>query len=51
MDLKCEQPDFLNGQIKWIVKNDTALENTRYLISNDNRTLTVINATENDSGE
>ncbi|XP_026146675.1 adhesion G protein-coupled receptor F5-like [Carassius auratus] len=50
VDLKCEQPGFLNGQIKWIVKNDTALDNTRYLVSNDNRTLTVINATENDSG-
>ncbi|KAL1253903.1 hypothetical protein QQF64_016132 [Cirrhinus molitorella] len=51
VDLNCTQPDFANGQIKWTVdNNDPALDNTRYLLSNDNRILTVKNASESDSG-
>lgn len=50
--LNCTQTEFANGQIKWTVDDkDPALNKTRYLISPDNRTLTVINATEQDSGE
>ncbi|KTF74039.1 hypothetical protein cypCar_00037253 [Cyprinus carpio] len=49
--LNCTQTEFANGQIKWTVDDkDPALNKTRYLISPDNRTLTVINATEQDSG-
>ncbi|XP_016322997.1 uncharacterized protein LOC107673702 [Sinocyclocheilus anshuiensis] len=52
VDLNCIQPDFAKGQIKWTVDNkDPALDNTRYLLSNDNRTLTVKNANESDSGQ
>ncbi len=52
MDLNCIQPDFAKGQIKWTVDNeDPALDNTKYLLSNGNRTLTVKNASESDSGE
>ncbi|XP_058610952.1 adhesion G protein-coupled receptor F5-like [Onychostoma macrolepis] len=51
VDLNCKQPDFAKGQIKWTVDNkDAALDNTKYFISKDNRTLTVKNASESDSG-
>ncbi|XP_073708874.1 adhesion G protein-coupled receptor F4-like [Garra rufa] len=51
VDLNCKQPDFANGQIKWKVDNeDPALDTMRYLLSNGNRTLTVKNASESDSG-
>ncbi|KAL1253904.1 hypothetical protein QQF64_016133, partial [Cirrhinus molitorella] len=50
VDLNCKQPDFTTGQIKWKVDNtDPALDTTRYLLSIDNRTLTVRNASERDS--
>ncbi|XP_026088661.1 adhesion G-protein coupled receptor F1-like isoform X2 [Carassius auratus] len=52
VDLNCTQPDFAKGPIKWTVDNkDPALDNTRYLLSNNNSTLTVINASEGDSGQ
>uniref|UniRef100_A0A9J7ZN90 Adhesion G protein-coupled receptor F8 n=1 Tax=Cyprinus carpio carpio TaxID=630221 RepID=A0A9J7ZN90_CYPCA len=52
VDLNCIQPDFAKGPIKWTVDNkDPALDNTRYLLSNNNRTLTVINASDSDSGQ
>ncbi|XP_067273927.1 adhesion G protein-coupled receptor F4-like [Pseudorasbora parva] len=51
MDLICTQPVFANGTIKWKVNNkDPALDNTRYIISNNNSTLTVKNISESDSG-
>ncbi|XP_058612379.1 adhesion G-protein coupled receptor F1-like isoform X1 [Onychostoma macrolepis] len=51
VDLNCKQPDFAKGQIKWTVDNeDPALDNTKYLLSNSNRTLTVKSASESDSG-
>ncbi|KAK7133725.1 hypothetical protein R3I94_015551 [Phoxinus phoxinus] len=50
LDLNCTPPDFAKG-IKWIVNNkDPALDNTRYIISNNNSTLTLKNVSESDSG-
>ncbi|XP_073708873.1 uncharacterized protein [Garra rufa] len=50
VDMNCIEPD-VGGQIKWKVDNkDPALDKTRYLLSNDNKTLTVKNASESDSG-
>ncbi|XP_067273077.1 adhesion G protein-coupled receptor F4-like [Pseudorasbora parva] len=50
INLNCIQPEFLNGTIKWKVNNkDPALDNTRYIISNNNSTLTVQTASESDS--
>ncbi|KAL1253902.1 hypothetical protein QQF64_016131 [Cirrhinus molitorella] len=51
VELNCIESDFAKQQIKWTVDNkDPALDNTRYLLSNNNRTLTVKNTSISDSG-
>lgn len=51
VDLKCNQPDSAEGQIKWTMDNEDLVKNAKYLISSDNKTLTMLNATESYSGE
>ncbi|XP_067273074.1 adhesion G protein-coupled receptor F5-like [Pseudorasbora parva] len=52
IDLNCIQPDFAKGTIQWKVNNkDPALDKKRYVISNNNSTLTVKTISESDSGE
>ncbi|XP_059355275.1 adhesion G protein-coupled receptor F5-like, partial [Carassius carassius] len=50
VDLKCNQPDSAEGQIKWTMDNKDLVENANYLISSDKKTLTMLNATEIYSG-
>ncbi|XP_077076292.1 adhesion G protein-coupled receptor F5-like isoform X2 [Siphateles boraxobius] len=51
LDLNCTYPDFAKGPIKWKVNNKDPLDNTRYIISNNNSILTVKNTSESDSGQ
>ncbi|XP_050995053.1 adhesion G protein-coupled receptor F5-like isoform X4 [Labeo rohita] len=52
VDLNCKQTDFASGPIKWKVGDkDPALDTTKYLLSNDNRTLTVKSTSESDSAQ
>lgn len=51
VDLKCNRPDSAVGQIKWTMDNKDLAENTKYSFSIDKKTLTMLNASEDYSGE
>ncbi|KAK7133722.1 hypothetical protein R3I94_015548 [Phoxinus phoxinus] len=51
MLLRCIRPASVEGTMKWTVNNkDPALDSNKYLISNDNSSLTVKNVNEKDKG-
>ncbi|XP_043074540.1 adhesion G protein-coupled receptor F5-like isoform X2 [Puntigrus tetrazona] len=50
VDLNCKRTDSAKRPIAWTLDNNDLTGNTKYLLSNDNSTLTMKNASESDSG-